>query len=243
MPRSPARFHDPTVLRRVLDQASAPRSVVVFDLDSTVLDNRPRQSAILREFGAQRGILGLDAMRPEHWRSWSLQDAMARAGLNDATIEACAEDAKQFWRERFFTSEYCALDQAIAGAADYCRAAVKIGAVLAYCTGRHEAMRAGTVLSLAALSFPLPGRDKVHLVMKPNLDQSDDEWKRTAFARLDQLGSVCAAFDNEPMHINQYRQQYPDAHCVHLDTDHSGRDVKLLDQIVSIRDFTPRWND
>lgn len=240
---SPARVFDSSVLRSVLDKARAPGSVVVFDLDSTVLDNRPRQSAILREYGVARGLDALDAMRPEHWRSWSLQDAMARAGLSDAVIEKHAEDAKQFWRERFFTSEYCSLDQAIAGAADYCRAVVKIGGTLAYCTGRHEAMRAGTVHSLAALSFPVPSTPKVQLLMKPSFEQSDDEWKVQAFAHLDQLGRVVGAFDNEPMHINQYRRQYGNAHCVHLDTDHSGRDVKLLDQVVSVRDFALRWSD
>jgi predicted secreted acid phosphatase len=240
---SPARFHDPSVLRRILDAVRTPRSLVVFDLDSTVLDNRPRQSAILREYGVQRGIAALDRMRPEHWKSWSLADAMARAGLADATIENTADEAKQFWRERFFTSTYCALDQAIPGAADYVRAILAHGASVAYCTGRHEAMRHGTELSFGALSFPLPDNQRVHLVMKPTFEQADDDWKKQAFARLDKLGVVAAVFDNEPMHINSYRAHYADAHCVHVDTDHSGRDVKLLDHIVSVRDFVPRWTD
>ncbi len=238
--KSPARFHDPSVLRRVLEASRAPSTVIVFDLDSTVLDNRPRQSAILRQYGVARGIAALDQMRPEHWKSWSLTDAMARAGLADSTIESIAEDAKQFWRERFFTSEYCALDQAIPGAADYVRAVVEQGGTVVFCTGRHEAMRAGTVHSLAALSFPLPS-ERVHLLMKPTFEQTDDDWKKEAFARLDKLGAVGGAFDNEPLHINAYRERYTDAHCVHLDTDHSGREVKLLDHIVSVRDFLARW--
>lgn len=239
---SPARFHDPSVLRRILEAARAPNTVVVFDLDSTVLDNRPRQSAILRQFGVQRGIAALDRMRPDHWRNWSLADAMARAGLSDATIEGTIDDAKQFWRERFFSSEYCALDQAIPGAAEYVRAVVQQGSVVVFCTGRHEAMRAGTIHSLAALSFPLPS-ERVHLVMKPTIEEHDDAWKVQAFARLDKFGVVGAAFDNEPKHINAYRSQYADAHCVHLDTDHSGRQVKLLDHIVSVRDFVARWSE
>ena len=48
----------PDVLERVVERARAEgaRGVVVFDLDSTLLDNRPRQARILREFGAQNGI-------------------------------------------------------------------------------------------------------------------------------------------------------------------------------------------
>ena len=240
---SPARFHDPSVLRRILDAVRSPNSLVVFDLDSTVLDNRPRQSAILREFGVARGIAALDRMRPEHWRTWSLADAMARAGLADATIENTLDDAKQFWRERFFTSEYCSLDQAIAGAADYVRAILAHGASVAYCTGRHEAMRHGTQISLGALSFPIPSGERVQLIMKPTFEQTDDAWKREVFLWLDKLGVVTAAFDNEPMHINSYRQHYGDAHCVHVDTDHSGRDVKLLDHVVSVKDFVARWSE
>lgn len=242
MTKSAARTHDSAVLHQILDAARAAdgRGVVVFDLDSTLLDNRPRQSAILREFGVARGIRALDHMRPDHWRSWSMADAMARAGVDDKTIEASFEDARAFWRERFFTSDYCALDGAIAGAADYVRAIVRAGATVAYCTGRHEAMRAGTVHSLAALCFPLPG-ERVHLLMKPSLDEHDDVYKETAYAKLATLGAVIAAFDNEPTHINGYRSHFAAARCVHLDTDHSGRDVVLLDGILSIRDFTAHW--
>ena len=59
--RSPLTY-DPTVLERVLARVRAlPGAVVVFDLDSTLLDNRPRQARILREFGAARGIPALAA--------------------------------------------------------------------------------------------------------------------------------------------------------------------------------------
>ncbi|MCA1665701.1 MAG: hypothetical protein LC659_15775 [Myxococcales bacterium] len=229
--------YDPAVLERVLARVRVePSSVVVFDLDSTVLDNKPRQARILREFGAANGIAKLAGARNEHWVDWSITRAMANAGLDDDELERCAEAAKQFWRERFFTSEYCRDDEPIAGAHDYLAAVAAAGAVIAYCTGRHEPMRAGTVDNFARLGYPLPGA-RVHLFMKPRFELSDDDWKLEAFARLQQLGTIVGVFDNEPTHVNGYRAGFPDATVVHLATDDSGRPVKLAEGVVSIKDF------
>jgi hypothetical protein len=236
---------DPTVLVRVLDRLHAqPGSVVVFDLDSTLLDNKPRQARILREFGAAHGIAALATIGPEHWTDWSITRAMLNAGLASDEVARLGEDAKQFWRDRFFTSEYCRDDEAIAGARAYLESVARTGAIIAYCTGRHEAMRDGTVASFRRLGYPLPRAPgaaadaaRVHLIMKPLFELSDDDWKVEAFAELRVLGPVVAAFDNEPTHVNGYRAGFPDAITVHLDTDHSGRAVTLADGVVSVRDF------
>lgn len=229
--------YDPTVLARVLARVRAlPGAVVVFDLDSTVLDNKPRQARILREFGAAHGIAPLAAARSEHWIDWSITRAMANAGLPADEVARWAEAAKQFWRERFFTSEYCRVDEPIAGAREYLAAVAAAGGLIAYCTGRHEPMRAGTVDSFARLGYPLPGAG-AHLLMKPVFELSDDDWKLEAFTRLRQLGGVVAVFDNEPTHVNGYRAGFPDATVVHVATDDSGRPVALAQGVVSIRDF------
>ncbi len=229
--------YDPTVLERVLARVRAVSdAVVVFDLDSTLLDNKPRQARILREFGAARGIRALAAARPEHWADWSITHAMANAGLSTDEVARWADAAKQFWRERFFTSEYCRDDEPIAGAHDYLAAVVDAGAFIAYCTGRHEPMRAGTVDNFVRLGYPVPG-PRVQLLMKPVFELSDDDWKLEAYARLRELGGVVAVFDNEPTHVNGYRAGFPDATVVHLATDDSGRPVPIADGVVSIKDF------
>ena len=229
---------DSTALERVLERVRAvPGSVVVFDLDSTLLDNRPRQARILREFGAAHGIALLASARPEHWVDWSLTHAMLATGLPTAEVDRLGEEAKVFWRDRFFTSEYCRDDESIAGARDYLLAIQAAGGIIAYCTGRHEEMRGGTVESFARLGFPLPDSSRVFLLMKPVFELGDDEWKVQAYGILRGLGTVVAAFDNEPTHVNGYRGGFPDAIAVHLDTDHSGRPVVLSAGIVSVKDF------
>jgi hypothetical protein len=230
--------YDPTVLERVLGRVRAvPGALVVFDLDSTILDNKPRQARILREFGALHGIAALAEARATHWVDWSIQRAMANAGLAPDEVSRWAEEAKEFWRERFFTSEYCRDDAPIPGARAYLQAVVDAGGFIAYCTGRHEPMRAGTVESFARLGYPVPGA-RVQLLMKPVFELSDDDWKMEAYERLRQLGAVVAVFDNEPTHVNGYRASFPHATVVHLATDDSGRAVTLAEGVVSIRDFT-----
>jgi beta-phosphoglucomutase-like phosphatase (HAD superfamily) len=237
-----ARSLDPSVLPRVLERLASPATgasaVAVFDLDSTLLDNRPRQARILRELGQARGIALLAEARPEHWQDWSIARAMRNAGLSSAEVAALLDDAKAFWRERFFTSEYCRDDAPIPGALDYLRAVVATGATVAYCTGRHRAMEAGTLECFGRLGYPLPG-PRVHLLMKPEFEISDDAWKADAYARLLALGHVVAVFDNEPTHVNGYRAAFPDAIIVHLATDDSGRPVAISDGVVSIPNFLP----
>src|SRR5262249_14995801 len=151
--------------------------LVVFDLDSTLLDNRPRQARILREFGAARGLEVLARARPEHFTSWSIAEAMRVAGLPDAEAELLHREAKAFWRDRFFTSAYCVEDIPIRGAVDFTCAVRDSGARIAYVTGRHLQMGPGTVACFEREGFPLPDGERVHLLLKPDFETTDDAWK------------------------------------------------------------------
>jgi hypothetical protein len=217
-----------------------PRAVLAFDLDSTLFDNRPRQARILREFGAAHALAPLGACAPHHWTSgWDMRSAMRACGLAPEEVEQHYESAKHFWQERFFTSDYCVDDEPIEGASAFTHAVVATGAQLVYVTGRHEAMRAGTVGAMRRAGMALPEEaGLVRLLMKPTLAEDDDAFKREAHAQLGRMGQVVAAFDNEPTHANDYRRRFPEATVVHLATDHSGRPVTLLDGIVSIPHFS-----
>lgn len=228
------------LLKNILSRARSlgPQAVLAFDLDSTLFDNRTRQARILREFGAQRSVAPLLACEPHHWDTgWDMRAAMRNCGVSETEVEGLFADARQFWGDRFFTSEYCVVDTAIEGAAAFTVAVVETGAQLAYVTGRHEGMRAGTVECMRRHGLVTPERPGVHLLMKPEAFDNDDAFKREAHARLGTLGRVVAAFDNEPTHANDYRRKFPEATVVHLATDHSGREVTLLDGIISVPHF------
>lgn len=228
------------LLRDALDRCrrADDGAIAIFDLDSTLLNNRPRQARIMREFGELRRIPELQAARADHWSGWSFIAAMTAAGLSRERADELHADYRAFWEQRFFTSEYCAIDVPIAGAAEYARAVAGTGVRLFYVTGRHEGMRAGTETSFRSAEFPLPDDERIRLVMKPSLDETDDAFKERTHAMLEGLGPVSVVFDNEPTHINDYRDSFPDALVVHLATDHSLREVFVADGIPSIADFS-----
>lgn len=228
------------VLRDILVRARAfgPSAILAFDLDSTLFDNRPRQARIVREYGAARGLPELAQCASEHFTSgWDLRGALRACGLTAEHAESRYDDLKAFWQERFFTSEYCVDDVAIDGAAAFTLAVVESGAQLIYVTGRHEEMREGTVECMRRAGLVLPDGARVRLIMKPTLAEDDDAFKRAAHAELRSLGTVLAAFDNEPTHANDYRNNFPEAAVIHLATDHSGRPVELQGDIVSVPHF------
>lgn len=227
------------LLERILERAAEQGSsgIVAFDLDSTLLDNRPRQAQILREYGELHGVAALAQHHADHWQGWDARIAMANTGLDVETIETHLGPFRTYWKDRFFTSEYCVLDRPIAGATSFVAAVMATGARVFYVTGRHEPMRRGTVACFEQTGFAVPDGDAVELLMKPELDELDDVYKARSHAMLRDCGLLVAAFDNEPAHINGYRESFPETIAVHLATDHSPRDIPVLPGIPSIADF------
>jgi hypothetical protein len=239
LPRVAVDWHK--TLEQILTSAhkAGSNGLLVFDLDSTVFDNRPRQARIVREFGAAKQHPALLKCQPWHFTSgWDLRGATKSCGLTQAQSDALYPELKAFWQERFFTSDYCRDDIEIVGAPRYLHALDYVKARVIYVTGRHEAMRLGTEACLERCRMPMPSAGgHVQLLMKPLLPDDDDAYKRQAHQQLRSMGTVLAAFDNEPMHINDYAAKFPEAIPVHLATDHSGRDVKLDPRCVSIPHF------
>ncbi len=223
------------VLQAVLDACDG--KALVFDLDSTVLDNGPRNAMIMREYGDAANLPVLRRAQARHWQDWDARRAMANIGLSAAQIEQHHRPYEEFWSERFFTSQYCAHDELTEGAARFIAMALTRGASVTYLTGRPETMRRGTLSCFERLGVAMPDRPQVSLLMKPDADGSDDDFKRDTTQRLREQADIAAAFDNEPQHINTYRMLLPQALCVHLFTDHSMRPIALGEGIVSIRDF------
>jgi hypothetical protein len=139
--------------------------------------------------------------------------------------------------ERFFTSEACLHDVPVRGAAAYARRAHATGVQLVYLTARPERMRPGTEEVLRRFGFPLPGPG-VQLWMKPD-DPSiaDEAFKRSAHTRLATLGRLVAAFDNEPGHVNDFRETFPEAEVVLVATGHSGRVSTLAPRVLVVPNF------
>ncbi len=228
------------LLNGVIERAQrSARSVVVFDLDGTLMDNRPRVVAILHELA-------------RHWRStrselaerladaraerltYALRDNLTLLGIDDPTAH---EEGESFWSQRFFSDSYLRHDTALPGAADYARRLYAAGANLVYLTGRDlPNMALGSFASLRDLGFPI-GTVGTELVVKPAFDTPDALFKAEVARELTRLGEVIAAFDNEPANCNTLLEAYPACTTVFVDTLHAPDPPELLPDVHVIDGF------
>ena len=232
-----------TLLRRVIarctSKAGSPTPVVVFDLDGTLMDNRPRTCTILREFAETLGKD--DAALADRLRtispdglSYLLTDSLVRLGIERSDLVARAEE---FWRERFFADEHLRHDVEVAGAVRFARACYDVGATLVYMTGRDlPLMGIGSFRSLRDLGFPI-GVPGTELVLKPDASMPDEAYKRFEGPKLARVGKVVAIFDNEPANCNVLLALYPEADSVFIDTQHLPGAPPLDPRVHVIADF------
>lgn len=210
------------IVARCKGTAGQQSPVVVFDLDGTLMDNRPRTLVILQELAhqlraeAHSSAEALFAAKAETL-AYLLGDSLRILGLEHPELVARAES---FWRERFFSDGYLKHDVAVAGAVELARACYDAGAVIVYFTGRDlPLMGIGSFQSLRDLGFPI-GVVGTELVCKPDAKIPDEEFKRMEGPALRRIGRVVAAFDNEPGNCNAFLEMTPDADVVFVDTQH-----------------------
>ncbi|MFI5348311.1 MAG: hypothetical protein ACHQ2Z_02100 [Elusimicrobiota bacterium] len=226
-------------LDEVLEDVSRRRgALVVFDLDDTLFSTANRHLRILREFAdlletrdpAAAGLLR--AVERERLR-YAVTDTAKDAGV----AETVAADLRKFWFDRFFKNRYLLEDDVVPGAPAYCAEVLARGGVIVYVTGRDEAMREGTERSFTRHGFPEPDEKSVRLILKPAFEAPDLAFKTEVVARLKTMGRVAASFENEPTHINMFRDAFPEAKHFLLDTKHSGKPVIPHPEVLKIGDF------
>lgn len=188
--------------------------IVVFDLDSTLFSTGPRNLRILREWIAGHAHLdpaleGIGARIGARDMGWNVHEDLRRFGVAD---EAALTSLQAWWRDRFFTDDYCAGDEPVGGAAEYVLACHARGALIYYLTGRHVGgMEHGTVRALRTHGFPFwRGRCVLHL--KPSFEMPDRAFKDEALADIRSYrGEVVATFENEPGNANLFLRAFPAA--------------------------------
>lgn len=194
--------------------------IVVFDLDATLFDNRPRTLEILMELREEvahedqelaDALLRLEVDTIDYL----LTDTLKGCGIYRADL---VKQITHFWHERFFTDEYIACDVPMAGAPEYVRAIYEAGAVVCYLTGRDiPGMLVGTVAKLRDEGFPIAVAG-TELILKPDEHMHDEAFKRGALPTLERVGELVAFFDNEPANCNLAASMYPDAIVCQLET-------------------------
>ncbi len=210
------------VVERCRPKPGQPVPVVVFDLDGTIMDNRPRTVTILKELAAELAAEAHSAAEKlaaanAETLAYLLGDTLQRLGVEHPEVVARAE---AFWKTRFFSDDYLKHDVAVPGSLDLAKACYEAGATLVYFTGRDlPLMSLGSFGSLRDLGFPI-GVVGTELVCKPHFHIPDEAFKREEGPKIARIGKVVAAFDNEPGNCNAFLEMCPDAEVVFVDTQH-----------------------
>ncbi len=227
------------VVERAHKKAGAPPPVVVFDLDGTLFDNRPRSLAILLELAdlwrsrEPAAAAKLHAARVEDL-AYLLTDSLSNVGITQTHLVA---EAEVYWRERFFIDPHLKHDVPLPGAVQFAKDCYAAGALLVYFTGRDlPLMGAGTFASLRDCGFPI-GVIGTELVLKPDAAMPDEAFKRMVGPDLARVGEVIALFDNEPGNCNVLGEHFPGADSCLLDTQHLPGAPSLLPLVKVIADF------
>lgn len=206
------------------------RSLVVFDIDSTLFNVSPRVEKILLDFAAEptheadfpQQVQILKSIRTQG-NDWGFKNALERAGLVGHPPEF-HQALHNYWYERFFSNEYLHHDLPYAGAVDYVNAVSKKGAEIVYLTGRDtERMGPGSVRTLQQAGFPLDDQN-ARLVLKPHKSLDDAEFKTNWFTALPRNHYANMwFFENEPVNIHHLRQRLPEVSVVFFESTHAGK--------------------
>jgi hypothetical protein len=234
-----ALSNTPSALGGVLQRVAATaRALVVFDLDGTLIDNRPRTLSIFESIALTWKAKGLPeaALLDRAGSSklpFSIEASLRQLGVEDPSLRA---EALHQWRREFFSNRRLHHDTCVPGAREFVAECHRRRARLAYLTARDApTMRAGTLRSLARLGFPLDS--SVTLLMKRHPGVTDSAHKQLELPRLMRKGPVVAFFDNEPGHCNNALRQCSEASVVLVDTGHHPDAPTLLAGIARVAHF------
>lgn len=218
------------------------KSLVVFDLDSTLFDVSPRLERILldfasfpvnqRRFPEQVSLLKkIKVLRQD----WGIVGALTRVGLDDKHPEFQAA-VRDYWQKNFFSNHYLHFDDIYEGALDFVQEVDKAGAEISYLTGRDvERMGPGSVEVLKNWEFPL--HEKAQLVLKPHRSMDDAQFKTDYFIEADKKGyAKIYFFENEPVNLVHLQQFCPHVEMIFFDSTHAGK-AQPPASLPSIIDF------
>ena len=249
------------IVDEIIGKNSAGQSpLVVFDLDSTlfnvslrtqkIVETFVNDPAIREKFSSEVAELSALKITP---RDWGLRRAIERSGIQ--VTEAFAKTLRDYWRSRFFSSEFLDADRPYPGSREAVLQLNEAGAQIIYLTGRDERnMKIGTVDSLKRWGFPLNfEKPELHsnddsmlpanLIMKPIKGSiEDEEFKEIEMQKIVEKFKSRHRdiwfFENEPIIIERVRSATPVVHLIWVDTTHSGRGENPTDLPILVwRDF------
>jgi hypothetical protein len=219
---------------------------VIFDLDSTIFDVKPRSLRILKEFGLSKEAKALNPKLAEwslglnaHKLLYTLEESAHANGVegSEEELKTYFKAAFAYWRDRFFTHAYLTVDQPTPGAVEYAHRVVDLGATAVYLTGRDwPGMGKGTRSMLEYCGFPMDPNHS-ELIMKPHASLDDSDFKDEALRELRTTSNAVALFDNEPANFHVFEKNFPDAWLVFYHSNCSTKEARTVKRLYKIENF------
>lgn len=206
--------------------SDAQKTLVVFDLDSTLFDISPRTQAIVEHFSHESHAskwpqLSLETLKTVKVESkdWGIKSALIRHGLDLHAPEFLLA-IRDFWIEKFFHPDLLIHDKPIEGAAEFTQKLFSLGCELVYLSGRDDkTLRQATEESLQRHHFA-----PAELILKPQKGSDDALFKAHWFKqKLKYSYNLIYFFENEPLNLIEVEQLFPQVKLVFIDTTHSGK--------------------
>lgn len=195
------------------------QTLVVLDIDSTLVQTHKRNEAILRQFAkdsshSERFLFEQSECFPFEY---GYSQALQRLGID--LNSPVAKEFAPYWRERFFSNDFLHHDILHDGAIDFVEWLVQKAIPHVYLTGRpHPLMWAGTLSTLKQKGFSV---DETNLYLKPHPTDNDELFKSQKIKEFKKNHSTIWLIDNEPRVLNQIDRDHPDVHLIFVDTCHS----------------------
>ncbi|MCY4443745.1 MAG: HAD family hydrolase [Proteobacteria bacterium] len=211
-----------------------PSVAVIFDLDSTLFNTKHRSTAIFQSFSRnlehiQRFGNICQSMQqlgdtkeiydPIEFLNHHIQPKISSPSILEKIL-------RDYWRERFFHSDWLIHDKLYAGAKAFINKIYQQKHVaVVYLTARCEkALSRGTLTSLDHHQLPHPHKhNRVRLYLKPTTYTCDITYKGTYLKNIQNNFQKCIYIENEPGIVNMAVKQYPKIDSYLYASVHSGQ--------------------
>lgn len=213
------------------------RPIVVFDLDDTLFRTAPRTLRILQDWAqdpAGQPFAAAIKRLTVADMAYSLDPVLTKIGVPQAQWPA----VKQFWTDRFFTSEFLKFDTAYPGAVAFTKSVQQAGAQVVYLTGRFGVMRAGSEKALKDNGFAWDDGRSTTLLTKVDPAMKDMDFKVAQLKALQASGTIVASLDNEPGNVDTMQQVLPQSLVIFVDQPHSPNAPPVNAGILQVPGFT-----
>jgi hypothetical protein len=217
--------------------------LLIVDLDDTLLDKRPRVMKVLSDLIMDQNpeIPLTDDVRAKiaeikpRTMKYDLKETLQDVGVDDETMLNWL--LTEFKRLEV-SDQYIMFDLPIPGSVDFIKGISTAGAMTMYLGGLRNmsTSKFGTERSISMYELPAPRGEVGALFMSEEDVEDDMEFKRDLLEPLSKAGEVIAVFDNEPSACNLFKESFPDAAVVLVDTSRKSDD-DLVDGISVIKNF------